>query len=418
MWSTRPSVDLLTPVRTVTGPMKRLFSKLVPEVLILVAAALLVTMRSLRGPANGLATVFPFTVAAAALLLGWRFNRSRLVFAIALLALTEYLLLKGVEAPRDRFYYQAMTFLLPINLALVALLPERGTLTPAGLIRWVLLGVQVLVVVFLAQSFSSKALGFLTTRLLPARWTAWTPVSQPSIVAFLAIGTLLFMAWLREPQSPVRGYFYALIAVFAALSWPAAGAGQEIWLATGGLILVIAVIEASYMMAYRDGLTELPGRRALNEALPRLSGQFSVAMVDVDHFKRFNDTYGHDAGDHVLRLVAARLAQAPGGGTAYRYGGEEFALVFPGKGQDECLPHLEELRETVETSHFTMRRRFRPRVKPKNDKGRKTRPGITITVSIGVAERNHRNESPDQVVQAADKALYRAKEAGRNRVSI
>ncbi len=397
--------------------MKRLFSKLVPEVLILVAATLLVTMPSLRGTATGLATVFPFTVTAAALLLGWRFNRSRLVFAIALLALTEYLLLKGVEAPRDRFYYQAMTFLLPINLALVALLPERGTLTPAGLMRWVLLGVQVLVVVFLAQSLSTKALGFLTTQLLPARWTAWTPVNQPSIVAFLAIGALLFMAWLREPQSPVRGYFYALMAVFAALSWPAAGAGQEIWLATAGLILVVAVIEASYMMAYRDGLTELPGRRALNEALPRLSGQFTVAMVDVDHFKRFNDTYGHDAGDHVLRLVAARLAQSPGGGTAYRYGGEEFALVFPGKGQDECLPHLEELREIVETSRFTMRRRFRPRVKPKNDKGRKTRPGITITVSIGVAERNHRNTSPDQVVQAADKALYRAKEAGRNRVS-
>ena len=397
--------------------MKRLFSKLVPEVPILVAAALLLTMPSLRGTATGLATVFPFTVAAAALLLGWRFNRSRLVFAIALLALSEYLLLKGVAAPRDRFYFHAMTFLLPINLALVALLPERGTLTPAGLLRWVLLAVQVLVVVFLAQSFPDKALKFLTARLLPARFTAWTPVSQPSIIAFVAIVALLALAWWREPQSPVRGYFYALIAVFAALSWPTAGPGQEILLATAGLILVVAVIEASYMMAYRDGLTELPGRRALNEALPRLSGQFTVAMVDVDHFKRFNDTYGHDAGDHVLRLVAARLAQAPGGGTAYRYGGEEFALVFAGKGQDECLPHLEELREIVETSRFTMRRRFRPRVKPKNDKGKKSRQAITITVSIGVAERNHRHASPDQVVQAADKALYRAKEAGRNRVS-
>jgi len=397
--------------------MKRIFSKLVPEVLILVAAALLVTMPALRGTASGLATVFPFTVAAAALLLGWRFNRSRLVFAIALLALTQYLLLKGVEAPRDRLFFHAMTFLLPINLALVALLPERGTLTPAGLLRWVLLGVQVLAVVFLAQSFPDKVLKFLTTRLLPARFTAWTPVHQPSILAFVAIGALLALAWLREPQSPVRGYFYGLMAVFAALSWRAAGPGQEILLATAGLILVIAVIEASYMMAYRDGLTELPGRRALNEALPRLSGQFTVAMVDIDHFKRFNDTYGHDAGDHVLRLVAARLAQAPGGGTAYRYGGEEFALVYPGKGQEECLPHLEELREIVETSRFTMRRRFRPRVKPKIDKGKKSRQAITITVSIGVAERNHRNASPDQVVQAADKALYRAKEAGRNRVS-
>ena len=397
--------------------MKRIFSKLVPEVPILVAAALLVTMPALHGTATGLATVFPFTVAAAAMLLGWRFNRSRLVFAIALLALTEFLLLKGVDTPRDRVFFHAMTFLLPINLALVALLPERGTLTPAGLLRWVFLCVQVLVVVFLAQSYPDKVLKFLTARLLPARFTAWTPVPQPSILAFLALGALLAMAWVREPQSPVRGYFYGLMAVFVALSWRAPGPGQEIWLATAGLILVIAVIEASYMMAYRDGLTELPGRRALNEALPRLSGQFSVAMVDVDHFKRFNDTYGHDAGDHVLRLVAARMAQAPGGGTAYRYGGEEFALVFPGKGQDECLPHLEELREIVETSRFTMRRRFRPRVKPKTEKGKKSRQAITITVSIGVAERNHRNVSPDQVVKAADKALYRAKEAGRNRVS-
>ena len=397
--------------------MKRIFSKLVPEAFILGAAALLVTLPSLRATANGLATVFPFTVAAAALLLGWRFNRSRLVFAIALLALTEYILLQGADTQRERLLYHAMTFLLPINLALVALLPERGTITPAGLLRWLLLGIQVMIVLFLAQSFPDKILKFLTTHLLPGSLTRWTPLQQPAIIAFVAIGVLLVLAWLREPQSPVRSYFYALMAVFTALSWHAAGPGQEIWLATAGLILVIAVIEASYHMAYRDGLTELPGRRALNEALPRLSGQFSVAMVDVDHFKRFNDTYGHDAGDHVLRLVAARLAQAPGGGTAYRYGGEEFALVYPGKGQEDCLPHLEELRETIETSRFTMRRRFRPRAKPKADKSRKTRQAITITVSIGVAERNHRNTSPDQVIQAADKALYRAKEAGRNRVS-
>src|SRR2546422_11621323 len=122
--------------------MKRIFSKLVPEVLILVAAALLVTQPALQGTARGLATVFPFTVVAAALLLGWRFNRSRLVFATALLALTEYLVLSGLDTPRDRLLFHAMTFLLPINLALVALLPERGTLTPAGLLRWCCRGVR------------------------------------------------------------------------------------------------------------------------------------------------------------------------------------------------------------------------------------------------------------------------------------
>ena len=398
--------------------MKRIISLFVPEVLILVAVALLVTLPGLRGAAAGIATVYPFTVLAAALLLGWRFNRSRLVFAIALLGLTEYILLRGIDSQQDRVFFHALTFLLPINLALVALLPERGTLTAAGLFRWVLLAVQVIAVAFLARAFPAQTLKFLTARILPVKLTAWTPLLQPAIISFLAIGVLLVMAWLREPQSPVRGYAYSLIAVFIALSWRAPGPGQEIWLATAGVILVVAVMEASYLMAYRDGLTELPGRRALNEALPRLSGQFSVAMVDVDHFKRFNDTYGHDAGDHVLRLVAARLAQAPGGGTAYRYGGEEFALVFPGKGAEECVPLLEELRETVETSRFTMRRRFRPRYKPKAQKGRKTREAIVITVSIGVAERNHRHSTPEQVVQAADKALYRAKEAGRNRVAV
>jgi diguanylate cyclase (GGDEF)-like protein len=139
-------------------------------------------------------------------------------------------------------------------------------------------------------------------------------------------------------------------------------------------------------------------------------------MIDVDRFKQFNDRFGHDAGDHVLRMVAARLAKVSGGGTAYRYGGEEFAILFPGKSAEECLPHLEELRETVETSRFTMRRRFRPRNKPAAPKGRQREP-VVITVSIGVAEKDSRHSSPDQVVQAADKALYRAKEAGRNRVA-
>jgi diguanylate cyclase (GGDEF)-like protein len=398
--------------------MKRILFLLVPEAPILVAAALLVTLPGLRPAANGLVDVYPYTVLAAALLLGFRFNRSRLVFTSALLALTQYVLDGGLATPEQRLFFHATTFLLPLNLALVALLPERGTVTPRGLFRWVLIAMQVIIVAFLAKAFPAQATAVLRTRFLPSVLSDWTPLAQPALLAFLGMGAVLVLAWLREPQAPVRSYTYALAAVFLGLTWKAAGPAQEIWIATAGLVLVVAVVEASYLMAYRDGLTNLAGRRALNEALPRLSGQFTVAMVDVDHFKRFNDTYGHDAGDHVLRLVAARLAHAPGGATAYRYGGEEFALIFPGKGAEECLPHLEELRETVETSRFTMRRRFRPRNKPAAPKGRKTREAIVITVSIGVAEKNHRHSTADQVIQAADKALYRAKEAGRNRVSV
>jgi len=99
------------------------------------------------------------------------------------------------------------------------------------------------------------------------------------------------------------------------------------------LIMQLAVIQESHNMAFRDDLTGLPSRRALNEQLPGLGSRYAIAMVDVDHFKRFNDTYGHDVGDQVLKVVAARLMGVTGGGRPFRYGGEEFTVLFPGQ---EC----------------------------------------------------------------------------------
>ena len=74
--------------------------------------------------------------------------------------------------------------------------------------------------------------------------------------------------------------------------------------------------------------------------LDGIKGLYTIAMVDVDHFKTFNDKHGHDVGDQVLQLVASRLARSPGGGRAYRYGGEEFTLIFPGRTREQALPHL------------------------------------------------------------------------------
>ena len=157
-------------------------------------------------------------------------------------------------------------------------------------------------------------------------------------------------------------------------------------LTSGALMLAVAVIEASYYQVYEDALTELPGRRALNEELPRLGDQYVVAMVDVDHFKRFNDTFGHDVGDHVLRMVAAKLATVQGGGRSYRYGGEEFAILFPGRSLEEVLPALDAVREAVADTGFTVRRRLRPRKKPDAPRqSRSTRSQVSITISIGAA---------------------------------
>ena len=170
-------------------------------------------------------------------------------------------------------------------------------------------------------------------------------------------------------------------------------------------------------MAFRDELTGLPGRRALNERLQRLGRSYVIAMADVDHFKKFNDTHGHDVGDQVLRLVAAQLRKIGGGGKAYRYGGEEFTLVFPGKTLEECLPHLEVIRQAIETYRIQLRDKQQ---RPQDDKqGRARRAGsaasqVSVTVSMGVAERGLEQRSPEEVLKAADQALYNAKGAGRN----
>jgi GGDEF domain-containing protein len=213
---------------------------------------------------------------------------------------------------------------------------------------------------------------------------------------------------------------WALAAFAFALHFSATKGAPAIFVAAAGLVLVVGVLQETYRLAFRDELTRLPSRRALNERLQSVSRRYAIAMVDVDHFKRFNDTYGHDVGDQVLRMVAARLARVGGGGQAFRYGGEEFTVLFGGRSADDALPHLEALRADIEDYRMAIRAADRPRRKRAGKRRRTGTPSaqtVSVTVSIGVAERGERHDHPEAVIKAADKALYRAKRAGRNRVA-
>ena len=140
-------------------------------------------------------------------------------------------------------------------------------------------------------------------------------------------------------------------------------------------------------------------------------------MVDVDSFKKFNDKYGHDAGDEALRMIAGHLSRVRGGGRAYRYGGEEFTIVFPNSGKEDAAKHLEDLRKCVADSRFTLRSSDRPRRKPKSrTQGGSGRGKVKVTVSIGAAERSNKTPCTSTVLKAADKCLYRAKRGGRNKL--
>jgi len=189
---------------------------------------------------------------------------------------------------------------------------------------------------------------------------------------------------------------------------------------------VYSLLETSYHLAYHDQLTGLPGRRALEEALSHAGEVYCLAMADVDKFKAFNDKHGHDVGDEVLRLVGATLG-AVKHGRAFRYGGEEFVLFFPGLSPEEAVLHAEEVRSGLGRYQFALRRpkRLWPWDGKKNRKQTlqvvsdetpsKAKAAIRITMSIGVASRKEGEESTS-VLKRADQALYKAKEAGRDRL--
>jgi len=403
--------------RQIAAPVtaRRALSVIGPEGLVFILAVLLA---SWHGPelaaAEGI-RVAPYAVGLVGLLLGWRLRRSRLVFA--LLALGLAFALVTAWTPGDARIFQLVAILLPLDLAAIALLPERGVLTTSGLSQAAALLLEIgATAAVLDYARPGPVWPPLTHAFVPPALTAWTPLGQPALLAFaLSACAVAAGRWLGRDATG-RGYLWALAAAFLALHAPQTGLDRALFFATAGAVLVIAVIELSYRLAYHDGLTGLPGRRALSEALDRVGGTYTIAMADVDHFKRFNDTYGHEVGDEVLRTVATRLREALPEAEVFRYGGEEFAVLFGGRPAEDCRPMLEAAREAVAAEQFTVRRRVRPRKKPAKPKSRRSQPQETITVSLGLAQADRRHRSAEEVIAAADQALYRAKEKGRNRL--
>ncbi|MBI4638615.1 MAG: GGDEF domain-containing protein [Candidatus Rokubacteria bacterium] len=403
--------------------MKTRALRLVPGGLLVLAATALVHAAPLGDAASALVPAYPYAVFGAGLLLGLRFSRSRVILALLVLALADRALHSwsaggDATAGSGRAVFAAVALLLPVDLAAIGWMRERGVLGAPG--RWGL--VVILLQMFAVASIRRPELaavgGALELALVNAGLTEWTAIPQVALLAFAVALVAATLRFLLGGGAIESGLLWTLGAAFLALTARRIGVPSSLYLATGGLILVVSLIEASHAMAYVDELTGLPARRALGEALDAVSGRYAVGMIDIDHFKKFNDQYGHDAGDQMLRMVASRLAQVTGGGRAFRYGGEEFAVVFPGKSVDEVRPHLEALRRAIQVSAFMLRSPDRPRRKPKPAAdGRLAGKRVFVTISVGVAEGERRRSRPQEVLRAADEALYRAKEAGRNRLS-
>ena len=352
------------------------------------------------------------------------FKRGRVLMAVLILAAAYGCYLAFLQPNPKAFPSRAVALglgiFVPLNLALLAWSRERGILNIYGIRRLAVAGAQVALVAWIVLSSQRALVGWLQQPLFGST-PLTTFISDLEIVTAVAAAAVTVICWWKT-RSPVDiGLTGALAAFLLAMAQARTPHAFAQFIAAGSLILAIAVLQDSFRMAFRDGLTGLPSRRALDEALASLGSGYTIAMLDVDHFKNFNDTYGHDVGDQVLKMVAARMTRVGGGGSPFRYGGEEFTVLFKGRTVREAWPHVEALREDIAGRALTLRGADRPREMKsgKRQRGSRKRPAqaVSVTVSIGVAEHGSKLPSPDTVIAAADRALYRAKRKGRNQVS-
>jgi diguanylate cyclase (GGDEF)-like protein len=403
---------------------RALFKVLLPAALICGAYVGRAYMDLLSRESRVILDNLPYLICLVAAVIAYQFNRSRMMLASCGIAAFYWAVHNHLQVSLSQHnawrMYLSISLALPVLTFFLLLLPERGI--------WNLYG--------FGFSLAFVQLGLICVYLGP-----WLPQANESaqiyysphpvsnyvlsfgitlLVALVAlVGIVLLCVRNEEVEAALLGAFMSLFLSLALLRIDHISVAM---CSAAALCLVWGLLRSSHAMAYRDELTGLPGRRALNERLKMLGGNFAIAMVDVDHFKRFNDTYGHDVGDEVLKLVASRIRRVRGGGTAYRYGGEEFCVVFPRKFIEDAVEPLEQVREEVSNYSMSIRdRNLRPvRAREGNRRRGATRLGsnqVSVTISVGVAARSAECPDAEAVVAAADKKLYQAKKAGRNRLA-
>jgi diguanylate cyclase (GGDEF)-like protein len=405
------------------GLFRSFFIFFLPGGLVLLATFLAIHFNLLSPWIDRIEQLAPYAILAIGVILGWRFHRSRLVLVIFILFLSErtlfYFGAGGLFAfGYDNIVLVANGVLLPLNIALFYLVRERGLLNPGGIARIVFIILQPLAV-YLLLRMQPELFQYLSHQFIHYPQLENLPLPQPVFLVYGFILLVFFLGSLFSKGPIVRGFFWALVATLLALLAKSNNQSATLYYSGAGLIIIVSVIETAYAMAFQDELTGLPARRALNTTLHGLGKHYALAMLDIDFFKKFNDRFGHDVGDQVLCMVASHLRRVGGGGKPYRYGGEEFTILFPGKSKEDAIPHLESLRLSIEAAQFGLRGKNRPKRAPRKlKKGKTQTKTVSVTISIGVADADTGNHKAASVMKGADQALYRAKKRGRNCIAI
>ena len=242
--------------------LKYLLLLIVPGILFS-AALYLKTRANVPVSMSPLLELFPFVAVAAGLFLGWRFNRSRVFWAIALLITVERCLVSlpsfGVE-----FVMHVAPVLLLLNLVVFDWWSERGLLTIHGVVRLVSVLLQLAVAVWLYSTMAGDVIAFVRQPLLVNFGLDKLPFPQMTLLVMLFSVIALLVRFYLKPEALEGAFCWVAAAVIAGFLWPEDFA---FWGGVASFILAVALIESSFKMAFNDELTGLPARRAMNEFL-------------------------------------------------------------------------------------------------------------------------------------------------------
>ena len=375
--------------------------------------------------------LLPYIIFITALSLAYIFNNNREFMILILLTVIYWAVSQlifrsntGLNISQRETLTYLITFLLPLNFVFYSLTKERGVISRHGQKQIAVVVVQIIIVTLLLR-YSGDAINQLfNTEFLSILNHRGVFIPQLSIISFEFSLLVLASLIIHQPSIRQGGLFGSLVFVFLAFLNFDNPDAFTLFYALSGLTLISSIIFNSYTLAYHDELTGLSSRRALKQYLMSLGPNYTLAMVDVDHFKKVNDTHGHDVGDQVLRKLAGHLREAPGSAKAYRYGGEEFTLVYNNKTAEEAAEYANQLRKIIEKDAFSIRntsarpKRNSKNNKKKNSKAKPKEKKLSYSVSIGLAEHREHHKTPFDTLKTADKALYNAKQKGRNCVVI
>lgn len=399
---------------------------IIPILLLIAAITLLDAVTELRSDYLQFFRWLPYVTLCAVFVLCLYYNQGRL-FTAALALLVSYYLIKtelqvALTVLNALLIYSMLSIALPGTLLLLMLLPARGLRNLYGVLLVAIVPLQLLVGLWLVHYFNATTAASFINTYMPVKPVGGYVLSITASGCFFIVFLVGIVMLIKRNSEDMAALLAVLLFSFVTLAFLKQMEISTIMFSAAGISLIISLLRNSYDMVYRDDLTGLLGRRALNERLKGLARNYVIAMMDIDHFKKFNDTYGHDVGDDVLNMVGKQIATVQAG-TAYRYGGEEFCVVFTGKNIKQCKLFLEEIRLKVANYNMALRdskQRQLPISKVEQRRGRRAsnRNGktVSVTISIGVAEQDKLHNHSKDVLKAADTALYKAKKNGRNRL--